>query len=144
MGINIPYKIVSFKENICTGYIEKLDNYSFTPHFKQIVFNLATSLMKTWTLVVETISPACRVAILPSSTPWILKVVSPTAGKFMHRMCGREQYPIQFVRRIYQITFQLSGCLAYHQNDPDFSGSSGEFSLGRNGSCGPDYEILLS
>ena len=44
MGINIPYKIVSFKENICTGYIEKLDNYSFTPHFKQIVFNLATSL----------------------------------------------------------------------------------------------------
>ena len=53
--------------------------------------------MKTWTLVVETISPACRVAILPSSTPWILKVVSPTVRE-IHApdvWTGTVPYPVR-------------------------------------------------
>src|SRR3989338_8014278 len=31
VGSQLPYKIVSFKENICSGYLEDLPEYTFTP-----------------------------------------------------------------------------------------------------------------
>lgn len=31
VGSSIPYSIVSFKENICSGYLEEMPEYSFTP-----------------------------------------------------------------------------------------------------------------
>lgn len=31
IGVQYPYKIVSFKENMCTGYLGDLDEYTFTP-----------------------------------------------------------------------------------------------------------------
>ncbi len=31
LGINSPYKIVNFRENKCSGYLEKLPEYQFTP-----------------------------------------------------------------------------------------------------------------
>lgn len=31
LATNAPYKIVSFKENICSGYLENMDEYKFTP-----------------------------------------------------------------------------------------------------------------
>src|SRR3990167_4921788 len=31
IGSQVPYKIVSFKENMCSGYLEDLPEYAFTP-----------------------------------------------------------------------------------------------------------------
>ena len=35
VGSQTPYKIVSFKENICSGYLQSLEEYTFTPQLTQ-------------------------------------------------------------------------------------------------------------
>jgi len=35
VNVQSPYKITSFKENSCTGYLEKLPDYAFTPPLSQ-------------------------------------------------------------------------------------------------------------
>lgn len=145
VGVNIPYKIVSFKENICTGYIENLDNYSFTP-------SLQTNCVPPRNEPgIENLDTSCRDYISSMSSCHTPKFNTVDTQGFLTDSQGNSctgcvdgnstlsNSCVAFIKA----HFSYPGCLAYHQNDSDFSGSEWRILLGQKWELwAKDYEII--
>ncbi len=123
IGVVTPYKIVSFKENLCTGYIQNLPDYSFTPPLQSNcvsprnepgVRNLDTqcqdyisSMSSCHTPKYDTVDTQGRTADRQGNTC----NGCVDGNNTLSNSC------ISFIKA----HFSYQGCLAYHQNDSNFS-----------------------
>lgn len=110
-----PYNVTSFRENSCTGYLERLDDYNFQPA-------LQTSCPDPEREPgFDTLDPQCRAFVerlSPCETPdFEPKDREGNAcrncidGQILSSSCGA------YVRE----HFSYQGCLAYHTSDANFS-----------------------
>lgn len=136
-GVRSPYPITSFKENMCTGYLEDLDNYAFNPPLtgdcprpedEPGIQNLDVGCRR----FIETLS-YCETPEFGGrdeegeNCPHCIngKLVSPACQAFV------------------QSHYSYQGCLAYHQKDPEFSGDTWRVFLGRGWEMWADeYESI--
>lgn len=125
-GVRHPYTITSFKENMCTGYLEALPDYAFNPSLSQNcpdperepgLENLDIECRK----IVERISP-CETPEIGERDPQT-REFCPNCyeGKILSSLC----------QAYIEEHFSYKGCLAYHQGDPNFSGRTWRLFLGR-------------
>lgn len=136
-GIHSPYKITSFKENMCTGYLEELEDYSFTPSLtgncprpeeEPGINNLDVGCRR----FIETLS-YCETPEFGGRDEEGEVCPHCVNGELLSPACNA------FVREHYN----YQGCLIYHQNDPDFSGRTWRIFLGRGWEMWADeYETI--
>ena len=125
VGSQLPYKIVSFKENICSGYLENLPEYVFTP---QLTTNCPRPIEEPG---VDRLDTGCRKFIerMPSChTPEFDTRDSEgeicrncVDGKLLSSSC------VLFIKN----HFNYGSCLSNHGNDQNFSGRTWRIFLGR-------------
>lgn len=125
IGSQSPYKIVSFKENVCSGYLEDLPEYAFTP---PLTSNCPRPADEPG---VNALGTECR--------SFIERMPSCQTPKFNTR--DRDGDPctncvngtplpstcIAFIKN----HFNYPSCLAYHQSDSNFSGRTWRIFLGK-------------
>ena len=124
MGSQSPFRIVSFKENICSGYLEDLPEYTFTP-------------------------PLSRNCPRPADEPGV-NALDTTCRKFVERMtsCRTPEFntrnsdgdicfncvdgePLSSACVIFiKNHFNYNSCIATHSNNPNFSGQTWRIFLG--------------
>lgn len=137
-GIQSPYRITSFKENMCTGYLERLDDYAFSP-------SLDTSCPRpSEEPGVASLDRACR--------DFIRSFPSCTTPEFDPReqsgdtceTCIDGQRLSSACAAFIKTHFSYHGCLAYHAGDPNFSsGDTWRIFLGRSWEMwAEDYESI--
>lgn len=137
MGIQSPYKIVSFKENACTGYLEKLSDYAFAPPLSQSCPDPRREPG------VEMLPPECRdiISTISSCETPEFKSYSLSREPCDNCLDGRSvpSYCAAFIREHYS----YQGCIANHLNDPNFSGRTWRVFLGRRWEMwAEDYETI--
>lgn len=123
-GNRSPYPVTSFKETMCTGYLEALPDYAFTPALsrncpdpeKEPGFaNLPTDCKK----IVERLN-SCD---------------TPKIGERVNREYCADCYKGQLVsstcKAYLEEHFSYRGCLIYHQGDPGFFRKTWRIFLGR-------------
>lgn len=116
VGVQTPYRITSFKENICTGYIESLPDYAFSPPLSQ---NCPRPALEPG---IESLEPTCRDFIKNLSscrTPEFN--VRDNNGQPCNSCVNGTLLPSSCAAFIKE-HFSYQGCLAYHGSDPNFSG----------------------
>lgn len=127
IGVKDPYKIESFKENKCSGYLESMPEYSFTPSLDQncprpqdeIGFNK--------------LDRACQDLLNNFSSCHI-----PTYDGYdsNHQACkgcidGHQNLTNACVAFI-KSHFDYGSCIDNHQGDPDFAEDTWRIFLGQN------------
>ncbi|MDO8565082.1 MAG: hypothetical protein Q7R67_00415 [bacterium] len=137
VSVTSPYRIVSFKENICTGYIETHPDYAFTPSLTQNcprpldepgVKNLPTECRD----FMNTLS-SCRIPEFGGKDSEGEYCENCVQGKLLPSSC------VAFVRE----HFTYQGCVANHRNDPGFEGRTWRIFLGRGWEMwNKDYESI--
>lgn len=135
-GNRSPYKVTSFKENICTGYLEELPDYAFTPPLSRNcpdpenepgIENLDRDCRK----IVESL----RSCETPQFGERIDQEYCPDCfdGKILPSQC--KAFLVEH--------FSYQGCLIYHQGDKNFSGKTWRIFLGRGWEMWADeYESI--
>ncbi len=137
IGLLSPYKIVSFKENSCTGYLERLSDYAFTPPLSQ------ACPQPDREPGIDGLPPECRDIIRTVSsceTPefkfkdWNGEPCDNCLdGKSMPSYCAA------FIKEHYS----YQGCIANHLNDANFSGRTWRVFLNRGWEMwAEDYETI--
>ncbi len=138
IAVKTPYKIESFKENICTGYIEALPDYAFEPPLMQNCPDPedelgVENLERECRLYVERLSP-CRTPLFNQKDQYGYRCENCTErGQILSESCAA------FVKE----HFNYNGCLKYHGNDENFSGRTWRIFLGRGWEMwAEDYETI--
>lgn len=125
VGSQLPYKIVSFKENICSGYLEDLLEYKFTPHLTRNcprpanepgIAYLDTECRK----FVERMG-ACHTPKFETRDKDREICYNCVDGKSLSGSC------IAFIKN----HFNYGSCIAYHQGDANFSGRTWRVFFGK-------------
>ncbi len=137
IGVRDPYTITSFKENMCTGYIEALPDYAFTPPLNQ------SCPRPSLEPGVENMDRECRdfLATYPScQTP---KFGGKDRDGYPCKNCinGRtlSSSCVAFMKEHYH----YQGCLANHAGKPNFYGRTWRIYLGRGWEMWADkYESI--
>lgn len=125
MGSELPYKIISFKENICSGYLEDMSEYTFTPRLSS---NCPDPEEEIGVTALDT---ECRKFIERMSscrTPEF--ETRDRDGEICYNCVNGTQLSsacVTFIRS----HFSYAGCIANHRNDPDFSGRTWRIFLGK-------------
>jgi len=124
LGSQFPYKIVSFKENKCSGYLENMPEYDFSPSLS------SNCPLPRNTFGLEVMDTECRrfVERLPScQTPEF-------GGKDKNDNpcpnCVNGTQLSSTCTTFTKINVSYAGCVASHLNDPDFSGHTWRVFLG--------------
>jgi|GEM_PF-1220876 len=138
VGVTSPYKILSFKENKCTGYIESHPDYAFNPALSQ---NCPKPDKEPG---LEELEPSCRrfVERLSScKTPEFSR--KDSRGEPCDTCINGERLSSACAAFIKE-RFSYQGCLRQHSNDPDFySGNTWRIFLGRGWEMyADDYETI--
>ncbi len=128
VGVQSPYKITNFKENICTGYIDALPDYAFTPPLTR---NCPRPELEPGFSSLEV---KCRNAIkrlnsceTPEFDPRNQRDREAGTcdncldGEILSSSCAA------FIREHYS----YQGCLAYHSGNQNFYGKTWRIFLGR-------------
>lgn len=120
-----PYKVTSFKENICSGYLEALPDYIFTPSLTQ------NCPQPEYESGIENLEISCRKFVenlRPCETPKLGEkdkngdyCPNCVDGTALSSHCAA------FVRE----HFSYQGCIAHHVKDSNFSGDTWRIFLGR-------------
>lgn len=138
IGSRHPYPIVSFKENICTGYLENLPEYSFDPPLetrcpRPAVEPGLTNLDTECRAFVERLS-SCRTPEFDTKDRNGEPCSTCIRGERLSSSCA------SFIRE----HFTYQGCVAYHSTDPDFhSGRTWRLFLERGWEMwAKDYEAV--
>ncbi len=125
VGARAPYTITSFKENICSGYLENMPEYAFTPA-------LSRSCPRPSKVAgLENLEPACRTFVSRLSsceTPDFTE--KDRQGEPCNNCVNGTKLSSSCVSYVRE-HFSYQGCLAYHRNDPDFSLRTWRIFLGR-------------
>lgn len=125
MGPQSPYRIVSFKENICSGYLEDLEEYTFTPPLNRSCPRPSDEPG------VAGLDSECRRFVERMSSCRTPKFDTRTPEGDICRNCVNDQPLSSSCVAFIKNHFNYSSCIAYHRNDPDFSGRSWRIFLGR-------------
>jgi hypothetical protein len=137
IGSKLPYSIVSFKENMCSGYLETMGEYSFTPKLDRSCPRPANEKG------LENLDTECRKFIerLPSCmTPDFTQ--KNRKGEQCSSCVNGTQLSSQCVAFIKE-RFSYAGCIAHHQNDPKFSRNTWRVFLGMGWEMwAKDYETI--
>lgn len=125
IGSQTPYKIVSFKENICSGYLEDMDEYAFTPPLRRDCPRPAnepgvSSLDTECRRFIERMS-SCRTPEFNTRNREGEICTNCVDGVPLSSAC------VAFIKN----RFNYASCIAYHQNDSDFSGRTWRIFLGK-------------
>jgi hypothetical protein len=138
-GMQAPYKITSFKENKCSGYIASLPQYDFTPSLN------SSCVAPTQESGVSNLDAACKTFISGLSSCRV-----PTYGKtdrYSEDSCdncvnGRPA-PSSACLAFIKEHYSYEGCLRYHKDDSDFYGRTWRIFLGKPWEMwGKDDEII--
>jgi len=126
MGARSPYQIVSFKENKCSGYLESLSEYSFTPALSLSCVRPANepganSLDVPCQKYLESMQ-SCR-------TPKFDTV--DRDGNVCHGCVDGNSTLGSACVAFIKTHFSYAGCIANHQSDPDFSSNRWRIFLNR-------------
>ena len=137
IGSQVPYKIVSFKENICSGFLEDLPEYTFTPPLARNcpgprdepgVSALDTECRK----FIERMTP-CRTPQFNTRDREGDICSNCVDGKLLSGSC------VAFIKS----HFNYGSCIANHVNNPNFSGRTWRIFLGRGWEMwAEDYETI--
>lgn len=137
VGSQVPYKIVSFKENICSGFLEDLPEYTFTPPLERNcprpadepgVNALDTECRK----FIERMA-SCRTPKFDTRDSEGDICSNCVDGKLLSSSC------VAFIKS----HFNYSSCIANHANDSNFSGRTWRIFLGRGWEMwAEDYETI--
>lgn len=137
VGSQSPYKIVSFKENICSGYLEDLPEYNFTPPLGRNcprpsdetgIANLDTECRK----FIERM-PSCRTPEFNTKDIYGEICYNCVDNTPLSSPC------VSFIKN----HFNYSSCILYHTNDTNFSGRIWRVFLGRGWEMwAKDYESI--
>lgn len=114
IGNQSPYKIVSFKENICSGYLEDLSEYEFNPPLTRDCPRPADEPG------VNMLDAECRKFIESMSscrTPEFN--TRDTEGEICYNCVDRQSLSSSCVAFI-KNHFNYTSCIANHKNDEDF------------------------
>ncbi len=138
VGVRTPYTITSFKENICSGYIEALPDYAFTPPLNQScpsprlepgVANLDSECRA----FINTLS-SCRTPEFNAKTP---------DGKGSCNTCVNGKILSSSCAAFIKAHYSYQGCLAFHGKEPNFSGRTWRIFLGKSWEMWADeYETI--
>lgn len=137
VGVRSPYEIVSFKENICSGYIERLPDYAFTPPLSQScprpdrepgIENLDVECRR----FLSNLS-ACETPRFDTRTEDGEICTNCINGRPLSGAC------VAFAKDHYN----YGSCIAYHAGDADFESSTWRIFLGRGWEMwATDYETI--
>lgn len=120
-----PFRITSFKENICSGYIENLPEYNFTPSLSYNCPRPATELG------VSGLSSECRQFIERMSSCRTPEFDTRTPdGEICHNCVDRTPVLSSCLAFI-KSHFSYNGCIANHLSDPNFSLNTWRVFLGK-------------
>ncbi|MBX4181338.1 lamin tail domain-containing protein [Candidatus Parcubacteria bacterium] len=137
IGVTSPYRIVSFKENMCTGYIENLSDYSFNPPLNTSCPNPGSEPG------IENLPTDCRDAVRNLSSCQTPRFENKDSnGEPCDTCLGGKRLPTYCAAFIKE-HFTYQGCLANHLNDRNFSGNTWRIFLGRGWEMwNKDYETV--
>ena len=137
IGSQLPYKIVSFKENICSGFLEDLPEYTFTPPLARNcprptdepgVSALDTECRK----FIERMTP-CRTPEFNTRDREEDICYNCVDGKLLSSSC------VAFIKS----HFNYGSCIANHASNPNFSGRIWRIFLGKGWEMwAEDYETI--
>ena len=137
VGSQVPYKIVSFKENICSGFLEDLSEYTFTPPLERNcprpadepgVNALDTECRK----FIERMA-SCRTPEFNTRDREGEICYNCVDGKLLSSSC------VAFIKN----HFNYGSCIANHANNLNFSGRTWRIFLGRGWEMwAEDYETI--
>ncbi len=116
VGVRHPYQIVSFKENICTGYLENLPDYSFQPSLSS--YNCPQPELEPGVASLDT---ECRRVIerLPGcATP---EFELRDSKDEPCSTCLEDKRLTSSCAAFIKEHFSYQGCVAYHAGDPGFT-----------------------
>ena len=121
----LPYKIVSFKENICSGYLENMPEYSFTPSLSRSCPRPAEEVG------VEGLDTECRNFVKRMSSCRTPKFETRDRdGDICHNCVDGKALSSPCVAFI-KSHFNYNSCIANHRNDSEFSGKTWRIFLGK-------------
>lgn len=125
VGSQLPYKIVNFKENVCSGFLEDLPEYTFTPplerHCPRPANELGTSALDT----------ECRRFIermAPCHTPEFN--TRDREGEICSNCIDGQPLSTSCMAFI-KSHFNYNSCIANHSNDQNFAGRTWRIFLNR-------------
>jgi hypothetical protein len=125
VSVASPYRITSFKENKCSGYLERLPDYAFTPPLTQ---NCPRPDLEPG---IENLPPECRNVIMTIGSCQTPEFTTRDHNRQPCDNCLNGQslpsYCANFIREHYS----YQGCIANHLNDADFEGRTWRIFLGR-------------
>jgi hypothetical protein len=127
IGVQSPYKIVSFKENECSGYIESLPQYDFTPNLNM------SCVSPSEEPGIQNFDRACKnfVGSLNSCTTPAFGQTNHYSSDSCDNCVNGQPAPSSQCLAFIKQHFSYEGCLAAHQNDADFSGNTWRVFLAR-------------
>ena len=138
VGVQSPYKIESFRENICTGYIEAHPDYAFEPSLDLACPNPkdepgVENLERECRLFIERLSP-CRSVIFNQKDQY---------GNRCENCVENNQILSESCATFIKEHFTYQGCLAYHRSDSSFYKRTWRIFLGRSWEMwAEDYESI--
>ena len=123
--VQSPYKIISFKENICSGYLENLPEYSFTPPLSRSCPRPADEIG------VEGLDTECRNFVKRMSSCHTPKFETrDREGDICHNCVDGKLLSSSCVAFI-KNHFNYNSCIANHRDDSKFSGKTWRIFLGK-------------
>ncbi len=136
--VNSPYPITSFKENMCTGYLERLDDYNFEPA-------LQTSCPDPEDEPgIERLDTQCRAFVESLSRCTTPKFERKDREGNACENCIENKILSSSCAAYVREHFSYKGCIAYHAGGPNFSsGKTWRVFLGRGWEMwGKNYETI--
>ncbi|MEX2013408.1 MAG: hypothetical protein WD897_00635 [Parcubacteria group bacterium] len=125
IGSRLPYKIVSFKENICSGFLEDLPEYEFTPQLER---NCPRPKNEPGMSALDT---ECRRFIENMSSCHMPEFDTIDSEGNICRNCVDSRALSSSCVAFIKNHFNYGSCIANHVNDPDFSGRTWRIFLGK-------------
>lgn len=136
-GVRSPIAVSSFKENMCTGYIEGLPDYAFTPALSR---NCPSPRTEPG---IENLDRDCRRVVERLSSCETPQIGERRGGEEYCSECYEGQILSSNCRAFIEAHFSYQGCLIYHQSDPNFSSNTWRIFLGRGWEMWSDeYETI--
>ncbi|MDO8728795.1 MAG: hypothetical protein Q7K26_02765 [bacterium] len=137
IGSQLPYKIVSFKENICSGYLEDLSEYAFMP---ALAHNCPRPRDETG---VNALDNECRGFIEGMSSCHTPEFNTRDRDGEICSNCVDSKLLSSSCVAFIKNHFNYSSCIANHANDSNFSGQTWRIFLGRGWEMWADkYETI--
>lgn len=137
IAVQTPYQIVSFKESICTGYIEGLPEYAFDP---PLFRNCPDPGREPG---IEALDVQCRTFVKRLSRCETPEIGEYDRDKEWCSNCVDGELLSSACTAFIKDHFSYRGCAAYHSSDKDYYGKTWRIFIGRGWEMwAKDYETI--